>query len=109
MVADTLPAARFVPAVYIAYGVVASLCGRTTVYYNLVYLSHLNIHFGVLAGRTSYVCSGTSVTPALLFLFLWSAPVSRRLASAPVPFVAQIVLPFLAAAFAGTPPFGAVR
>ena len=71
MVADTLPATRFVPAVYIAYGVVASLCGRATVYYNLVYLSHLNIRFGVLAGRTSYVCSGTSVTPALLCLSLW--------------------------------------
>lgn len=92
-----------------AKGVVAPLRGRATVYYNLVYLSHLNIRFGVLARRTSYVCSGTSVTPDLLCLSLWSVPVPRRLAYAPVPFAAQTFPPFLAAAFAGTPPFGAVR
>lgn len=48
VVAYTFPAALTVPAVYIAYSVVAPLRGRTTVYYNLRYLSHTNIRFVVL-------------------------------------------------------------
>jgi hypothetical protein len=40
VVAYTPKAARFVPAVYIGYRVVAALFGRATVYDNVVYLSH---------------------------------------------------------------------
>ena len=48
MVADTLPATRFVPAVNIRHGVVSALGRSATVQYNFLNLSHTNIRFVVL-------------------------------------------------------------
>ena len=66
VVAYTFPAALLVPAVYIGHCVVAALWGRATVYYNLRYLSHTNIRFGVGAVHSS--CARTA-----LALFQFSA------------------------------------